>query len=58
MDYSIALAMFVALIAYRLMVPVLDRIAARLWGTPHSAAVSHQAIGNAGACSVGNPISR
>lgn len=39
MDFGLIGSVFLALAAYRVAAPVLDRMANRLWGNPYSAAM-------------------
>ncbi|OJW46222.1 MAG: hypothetical protein BGO63_03900 [Candidatus Accumulibacter sp. 66-26] len=49
MDFSLTLSIFVALVAYRIAVPVLDNIAGRIWGNLHSTAIRAHVAGSASA---------
>ncbi len=51
MDFGLIASIFVALAAYRVAAPVLDRIANRIWGNPHSAAI---VAGSAACAGVGH----
>lgn len=50
MEYGLIGSIFVALVAYRLAAPALDRVASRIWGNRHSAAIV-QGKGTSGSAS-------